>query len=519
MMTEEASSKAAARTIWRIEAESEDATAAIAGDLATLLNRGDVVTLAGDLGAGKTTFARALIRAIAKDPSLEAPSPTFTLMQVYEGAFGKIVHADFYRIEAIAEVAELGWDEACEDAILMVEWAENARELFQGDRLDVRLSFAEPERRDARLITISGYGAFARRLASFKSLHELLRAAGWADARRIPLQGDASTRSYETLEKPSGETALLMIAPARPDGPPIRYGKSYSAIARLAENVKAFVAIDEGLLAQGFSAPKIFAHDLNAGLVVLEDLGREGVTDENGPIPERYFQAVDVLAQLHSRKLPDVIPIEGDGLYRIAPYDLDALLIEVELLIDWYVSHIARSMVASGARATFVNLWRQALIQVASAAPTWTLRDYHSPNLLWLPEREGARRIGILDFQDCVMGHPAYDVVSLSQDARVTVPDDLEMKLIAHYAHRRLELNPDFDMASFAKTYAVLGAQRATKIMGIFARLDLRDGKPHYLPHLPRVEYYLKKSLRHPALKDIKAWYEANLPALFEVGA
>jgi tRNA threonylcarbamoyl adenosine modification protein YjeE len=517
-MTAEATGKAATKTIWRLDVAKEEETAALAADLATVLVAGDVVTLAGDLGTGKTTFARALIRAMAGDPTLEAPSPTFTLMQIYEGDFGKIVHADFYRIETIADVAELGWEEACEGAILLVEWPERARELFSGDRLDIRLSFAEPERRDARMITISGYGAFGSRLASFKSLHELLRRADWLDAQRTFLQGDASSRAFETLNKPNGEKAILMISPPRPDGPPIRYGKSYSSIARLAENVKAFVAIAQGLSAQGFSAPKILAQDLDAGLLIVEDLGREGVADENGPIPERYLEAIGALAQLHARRLPDSIAIEG-GVYRIPPYDLDALLIEVELLIDWYVSHITRSIVASGARAVFVNLWRQALIEIAAATPTWTLRDYHSPNLLWLPEREGVRRIGMIDFQDCVLGHPAYDVVSLTQDARVTVADELEMKLIAHYARMRRDSDPRFDMAGFVRAYAVLGAQRATKIMGIFARLDVRDGKPHYLGHLPRVEHYLKKSLRHPALAELKAWYESNLPALFDPAA
>jgi aminoglycoside/choline kinase family phosphotransferase len=127
------------------------------------------------------------------------------------------------------------------------------------------------------MIMISGYGAFASRLASFKSLHEFLRKANWWDARRDFLQGDASSRAYETLTKPTGEKAILMMSPQRPDGPPIRYGKSYSTIAHLAENVKAFVAIAEGLSAQGFSAPKVLARDLNAGLVIVEDLGREGV--------------------------------------------------------------------------------------------------------------------------------------------------------------------------------------------------------------------------------------------------
>jgi N-acetylmuramate 1-kinase len=513
-MTSENAGKSPTRTIWRLEVENETATAALAAGVAQLLQSGDVVTLAGDLGVGKTSFARALIRALARDPALEAPSPTYTLMQIYEGAFGKIVHADFYRIEAVADVAELGWEEACENAILLVEWAERARELFTGDRLDIRLSFAAPERRDARLITISAYGAFAPRLAQFKILREFLQGAGWGDASRAPLQGDASSRAYETLTKPDGARALLMISPPRPDGPPIRYGRSYSGIARLAENVKAFVAIDQGLIAQGFSAPQIYAQDLDEGLLVLEDFGREGFVDENGPIPERYLEAVAALAHLHARRLPDQLPV-GGGSYRIPPYDLDALLIEVELLIDWYVSHIAKSLVASGARAAFVNHWRKALAEVAAAPPTWTLRDYHSPNLIWLPEREGVRRVGMIDFQDCVLGHPAYDVVSLTQDARVTVSDELEMKLIATYARMRRDMDNRFDMGGFVRAYAALGAQRATKIMGIFARLDLRDGKPHYLSHLPRVEQYLKKSLRHPALKDVKDWYDANLPDIF----
>jgi N-acetylmuramate 1-kinase len=506
-----------AKTVVRLEVASEQETVALAAEIATLLKRGDVVTLAGDLGAGKSTFARAAIRALVQDPTLEAPSPTFTLMQFYESDSHKIVHADFYRIASAAEVVDLGWEEACEDAILFVEWAERAHDLLGKDRLDIRFSFAEPERRDARLVTISGYGAFADRLGAFKATREFLRAAGWSQARRAFLQGDASTRAYETLEQPSGERAILMVSPPRADGPPIRFGKPYSAIARLAENVTAFVAIAEGLAAQGFSAPKILARDLDAGLVIVEDLGREHVVSADGPIPERYLAAVEVLAHLHARKLPDWIPLAGRGAYRIPPYDLDALLIEVELLVDWYVPHV-KALVASGARATFLNLWRQALAEIAAATPTWTLRDYHSPNLIWLPEREGLQRVGIIDFQDCVLGHPAYDVASLAQDARVTVPDDLELKLIAVYAKTRKELDAAFNMASFAKAYAILGAQRATKIMGIFARLNQRDGKPQYLDHLPRVEASLKKGLRHPALQEIKAWYESNLPSLFRGG-
>ncbi|MGD9542917.1 MAG: tRNA (adenosine(37)-N6)-threonylcarbamoyltransferase complex ATPase subunit type 1 TsaE [Methylocystis sp.] len=508
------SDESAPKTVWRLDVASEAETIELAQEFSTLVHTGDAVMLSGDLGAGKTTFARALIRALIEDPRLEAPSPTFTLMQIYEGAGKRVVHADFYRLENTAELDGLGWEEATDDSIVLVEWAERAREALSPDRLEVRLSFVDGDNREARRLTISGYGGFVSRLASFKAMRELLRASGWADAARRFLQGDASTRAYERLEKPNGQRAILMISPARPDGPPIRYGKSYSAIARLAENVVPFVALSQGLRGLGLSAPEVYARDADAGLLIIEDLGGEGVVDRNGPIVERYLEAAGALARLHAQRLPDVIAIEGDGDYQIPPYDLDAQLIEVELLVDWYLPRL-KAHLASGARAIFLNMWRQTLHGVASAAPTWTLRDYHSPNLLWLAHRRGPARIGILDFQDCVLGNPAYDMASLGQDARVDVPDDLELKLLASYAKLRREADPGFDMAEFAKAYAVLAAQRATKILGIFARLDQRDGKPQYLAHLPRVESYLRKSLRHPALAEIRAWYEANLPGLF----
>ena len=140
------------------------------------------------------------------------------------------------------------------------------------------------------------------------------------------------------------------------------------------------------------------------------------------------------------------------------------------------------------------------------------MRDFHSPNLHWLPGREGLKRLGLVDFQDSVLGPPAYDLASLLQDARVDIPDDMELRLIAHYARRRAGADPAFDAAAFTAAYAVMGAQRATKILGIFARLDKRDGKPQYLAHLPRIERYLAKSLAHPLMQPVKVWYQTHLP-------
>lgn len=515
-MAVEASRDLAAETSWTVELQDEADLLALAQDVAEMVGPGDLVTLSGDLGVGKTAFARALIRLIAGDPDLEVPSPTFVLMQVYESGRFPIVHADFFRIKKSEELMELGWDEACDEALVLVEWPERAQACLKADRLDIKFRLDRERGEAFRAVTLTGYGAFAERLAKAKAIKEILARSGWSQAQRLLIQGDASRRAYERLFAADGGSAILMISPQRPDGPPLRYGKPYSAIAKLAEDIRPFIAVDQGLRELGFSAPEIIAYDLSAGLAVLEDLGVETVVGEEGVYPERYAWAATALAALHRESLPETLPIDEHETYRIPNYDIDALSIEVELLLDWYAPHIARAQLSSGAKANFVNVWRRILQDVVAARATWTLRDYHSPNLIWLPNREGIAQVGLLDFQDCVLGHPAYDVVSLLQDARVDVPDLMELKLLSHYARLRREADPEFDMAEFARAYAILGAQRATKILGIFTRLDIRDHKPQYLAHLRRVEQYLAKDLRHPAMADLKSWYETHLPQIFD---
>ncbi len=499
------------QTTWTIDLPNEAATLALAPRIQPLVGPNDLVTLSGDLGAGKTTFARALVRLLVKEPELEVPSPTFTLMQVYQAPAFPVVHADLYRIRDASELSELGWEEAADGAVLIVEWATKAGELPH-DRLDIELAMTSGRDPGRRKATITGHGAFAERVARARNIQALLDRSGWGSAERAFMLGDASVRAYERLTNPDGAKAILMISPPRPDGPPVRNGKPYSAIARLAEDIRPFIAVDEALRAQKLSAPAIYAYDAQAGLAVLEDFGAEPVVDDNGPMPERYAEATAVLASLHARSLPSELPLKREEAYRVPPYDIDALMIEIELVLEWYAPHMARVQLSSSARAAFINLWRPLLQQICAGPTTWALRDYHSPNLIWLPEREGLRRVGVIDFQDCVLGHPAYDVVSLLQDARVTVSDELELKLLSHYARLRRAQTPDFNMMDFARAYAVMGAQRATKILGIFARLDRRDGKPQYLAHLPRVERYLTKDLNHPELAPLRAWYETHLP-------
>ena len=500
--------------VWRVDLPDEAATRVLAVEIAGMVGAGDLVTLRGDLGAGKTTLARAMIRFLAGDPELETPSPTFTLMQVYDAPAFPIVHADLYRVKDPAELAELGWDEAAEGALVIVEWADRAGSALAADRIDIAL-FADAKRGpDFRRAEIVGHGEAASRLIRLRGAQVLLERCGWDEAERRHMQGDASTRAYELLVKPDGDKAVLVISPPRADGPPVKGGKPYSALAHLAEDIRPFVAVDEALIAEGFSAPRIFAADLEAGLAVLEYLGDEGMADADGPRPERYSEAMRLLARLHGKKLPEEIAFSG-GTYRLPDYDLGAFLIEVELLVEWFAPHVLGVQLASGARAQYENAWRGILAGPLAEPKTWTLRDYHSPNLLWLANRVGDQRVGVIDFQDALFGPPAYDLVSLLQDARVTVPDELELKLLGAYAFIRNKREEGFDVVAFTTSYAIMGAQRASKILGIFARLDKRDGKPGYLAHIPRVKNYLRKDLGHPALAELKTWFEQYLPQLF----
>jgi tRNA threonylcarbamoyl adenosine modification protein YjeE len=491
----------------------EGGTYGLMADIAAVIEPGDVITLSGDLGAGKTTFARALIRFFAGDENIEVPSPTFTLTQSYALPRFTLVHADLYRLAGPAELAEIGLDDAADGAVLVIEWPDRAGALLPVDRLDIAFTLVPQQGPNARNARITGHGRFAARVERIVAMRRFLDRTGYGRATRQRIQGDASTRSYERLTR-DGATYIFMNSPKRPDGPPVRDGQPYSAIAHLAENVTPFVAMAHALRGRGFSAPAIFAADRNAGLLVIEDLGDEQFVagDPPAPIEARYEAATDLLAELHGDTPPAIVPVEPGVDYQLPQYDMEAFLIEAELLLDWYLPKLGVK-INDIKRNAFRSHWQELLLPLTIGAQTWVLRDVHSPNLLWLPEREGIARVGLLDFQDAMMGPAAYDLASLLQDARVDVPEMTEIALLSRYVRARMRKG-SFDASDFARSYATLAAQRASKILGIFARLERRDRKPQYLRHMPRVWSYLQRSLAHPDLAPLAAWYRTNVPAL-----
>jgi len=499
-------------TTFSLPLSNETATANLMADLVLLIGPGDVITLSGDLGAGKTAAARAMIRYLAGDDALEVPSPTFTLAQVYDLPPFPLVHADLYRINDPAELEEIGLSPLPEGTVALIEWPERAPSALPEDRIDIALSHRPALGSTARAAEITGYGKAAAQVARLRALRQFLDGAGYADARRRRMPGDASTRSYARLVRDDG-VVILMNSPLRPDGPAVYDGKSYSAAVHLAEDVKPFVAIDNGLRERGFSAPSIHHADLDAGFLITEDFGSAGFIegDPPRPIAERYEAATDMLAALHREALPEILPVAPQITYAIPTFDTDALLVEVGLMLEWYMPDRGAEL-TDNMRAEFVMMWRDLLSKPASAARTWALRDFHSPNLIWLDERPGTARVGIIDFQDAVLGPAAYDLVSLLQDARVDVPEQLELALLTRYIKARRASDDSFDPAGFAELYAIMSTQRNTRLLGTFARLNRRDGKPQYLRHQPRIWTYLNRSLAHPMLSGAREWYSANVP-------
>ena len=314
-----------------------------------------------------------------------------------------------------------------------------------------------------------------------------LAAAGWGAARRAPLAGDASARRYERLDR-AGTPAILM------DVPP-----------ESGMRIEPFLAVGAWLRAGGFSAPAVHAADPEAGLALLEDLGDDlyvrlcagDATRE----AELYAAAVDALADIQRRPLPA-------GAWTPPPYDRAFLMREVALVPEWYIPAATGGAPARALVAEYEALCEAAVATVADARDAPVLRDYHAENLLWLPARAGPARVGILDFQDMLAGHPAYDLVSLLADARRDVPDALRAAMTERYLAAT-----GTERAPFLRAAATLSVQRNLKILGLFTRLCRRDGKPRYLAHLPRVWGNLVRDLAHPDLAPLAAFVRRHVPA------
>ncbi|MCR9136968.1 MAG: tRNA (adenosine(37)-N6)-threonylcarbamoyltransferase complex ATPase subunit type 1 TsaE [Alphaproteobacteria bacterium] len=481
----------------------EDATIRLGQDLALAIRPGDCLALHGDLGAGKSTLARALIRCVADDSALDVPSPTFTLVQTYDLRL-TLSHFDLYRIADPQELSELGLDEALADGAVLMEWPEHAGDEVPSDAVHISIG----EEADGRRVEIEGPSEALERIARSFRIRTFLDGAGRRNAQRRFLLGDASARIYETILSSGRKPELLMNAPRREIGPVLRDGKRYAQIAHTAEDIAPFIAIDHLLDKMGFRVPAVLAHDLKDGLALIEHLGEDRILDDKDhPITDRWETAIDCLVALHRQDIPATVPVPDGGFHTIPPFDADAMMVEAELFLDWYIPFVRGSAATPVERASFETTWNDLIETVAKAEAGLVLRDFHSPNIVWQNHETGVRKIGLIDFQDAMIGPLAYDVASLVHDARVTIRPDFADHLVRRYESARSGLDENFDPERFRSALAIMQAQRATKILGIFIRLRDRDGKPGYLRHLPRMESYLRQALKHPVLHPLQECY------------
>jgi len=346
-----------------------------------------------------------------------------------------------------------------------------------------------------------------------------LEAHGFGDVRRQPLGGDASTRSYERLHR-DGESFIFMDQPPALESvicPPgatdaERLALGYNAAARLAAgSVGAFVATADYLRQRGLSAPRIFAYDVAQGLAVLEDLGdglyatliAEG--QDERPL---YEAAVDLQVALHAETPPDVLAV-GDVRWPLLTYDTLALKHATDTFLEWWPQFAGIPAFSPEALAEWDALWAPVWVRGEAGANVFTHRDYHAQNLLWLPERDGVARVGLLDFQDALRAHPAWDLSMLLHDARRDVAPEREAACLGRYFDR----NPHLDRAAFTADFHALGALNIVRILGIFSRLVVRDGKPRYAAFMPRLWGYLDRCLADPSLAALKGWLDDHAPA------
>lgn len=341
-------------------------------------------------------------------------------------------------------------------------------------------------------------------------IRRFLDETGFADAQRLPLPGDASTRRYERLIH-DGHTFMLMDQPPAVETLPClphqtpdeRRASGYNAMARLAAGrIEAFVSAATYLRDQGLSAPEIVALDAANGLLISEDLG-DGlfarlIADGQDEVP-LYMAAIEALARLHETPPPDILP-RG---WPLQAYDDLALKTGAALFTEWYPKYASLPPLSEDALAEWEALWAPLRQRAEAGATAFAHRDYHAENLLWLPDRDGVARVGMIDFQDCLRAHPSWDLLSLLQDARRDVSPNLEQAALDHY----FALRPHIDRSAFMADYNALATLNEARILGIFARLVVHFDKPRYEAFMPRMWRHIGRNLKTPGMEGLRDWF------------
>ncbi len=471
--------------------------------LSSVLGKGDVITLNGQIGAGKTTFAKFLISNLTQTPIEEISSPTFNLYQTYEGETLDVLHYDFYRIDSELELAEIDLDESYTDKICIIEWANKYPNILPKDRIEISIECKDQE----RYYKINPLGKCREAIDSLNKVEDFLdeHDIKFKEIKKLP--GDASKRGYFRVSN-SNKNLIVMDVTQENDA----NGKTL-----MTGGIDDFITICEYLDSINVRVPKLIARNKINTLLLEEDLGECSYTGMVAKLDfrELYEPAIETLIHISNIKHPKNIST-GPNPHYMRDFDLNIYLKEAGTFIDYYWPFVNGTFCGEDERQEFIEILSN-LYSNLSDDKTLMLRDFHSPNLLFLQNEKGLKKCAIIDFQDALLGHPLYDLVSLSNDARLTIDEGHEQYLIDLYKSSFCFNDFEFDKLSFMEQYQILGVQRSIKILGIFARLAIIDSNHNYIVHMPRVITYIKRILESGNLPELKYWLNKNFKEVFNV--
>lgn len=469
---------------------SPDDTTLLAQRIARFIEPGDTLLLQGDLGSGKSHFARGFIQAMGTQQS-HIPSPTFTLVQAYDDTRLPIIHADLYRLKEAAELDDLDLADYFSQGICLIEWPERAASGLPHHALTLEFTTTAE---NTRHITLTGDTVWQKRLALMlqpadthredKDIAGFIASLGFSEAKIVPVSGDASFRRYFRVKSEDRSAIVMDVPPVLQDNE-----KGLDGV------IKPFITMTETLRHAGLRVCDVYGVDEAQCLILHEDFGSTSLyTHSPHKADPAWLQvAVEALIKLAKVKPP----------HSLSQFDSPAVTRSVGLYTDWYLPALRGHATAPDERAAFLDAWDQLHQPIMASASGILLRDYHSPNFMLLGPEPRLENLGLIDYQDASLGPLSYDLASLLYDARVPVDPCTRRDLLEYYITKT-----GVDAQSFETSFYLISLQRNTRILGVFVRLAQRDGKAHYLQKIPVLLPYIQEALQHPAAAPVRPWLQ-----------
>jgi len=469
--------------------------------IAPIFEKGDLLALNGEIGSGKTTLSKHLINYLTETRIDEVNSPTFNLCQTYSKQDLTISHYDFYRLDSLQEIEDLDISDSIKNNFTIIEWANKFSSILPKDHIEIQIKNKSHEREYKILF----HGKYTKKITNHKNRLSFLSNSNCNFKKITNMKGDASNRKYYRVND-SKKNFVLMDA-------------SEDSIKKTttSKTITDFIVFGKYLEKIGLRVPKIYRFDIQKQLILEEDLG---LTTYNELYSKLSFEdlitpAIESLLILVHSNYRNINDLDGRA-FQPHNFDEKVFINESKIFIDYYWPIVKNSICPEEEKFKFLSIMEQIYLDL-STDKTLILRDYHSPNLHYLQNEKGHRKCAIIDFQDALLGHPLYDLVSLAQDARFTISEDKERYIIDAFKDKFLFNDFQLSRSSFNEQYQILAIQRSLKILGIFARLSLLEGKNNYIIHMPRVVNYIRRSMDCGLLHNLTHWLKINFKDIFDV--